>query len=71
MQTTKGADQPAHPCSLISAIVVRCLASIISILAKSKISRLLLASVAVHASLSLNWSKTPKTDFPLTRLNCM
>ena len=25
----KGADQPAHPCSLISAFVVRCLDSII------------------------------------------
>ena len=32
----KGADQPAHPRSLISAFVVRCLGSIIPILAKSK-----------------------------------
>ena len=32
----KGADQPAHPRSLISAFVVRCLDSMISILAKSK-----------------------------------
>ena len=36
----KGADQPAHPCSLISAFVVRCLDSTIPMLAKSKISRL-------------------------------
>ena len=31
----KGADQPAHPCSLISAFVVHCLDSVI---AKAKIS---------------------------------
>ena len=36
----KGADQPAHPCSLISAFIVHCLESIIPILAISKISRL-------------------------------
>ena len=33
----KGADQPAHTRSLISAFVVRCLDSIIPLLAKSKI----------------------------------
>ena len=32
----KGADQPAHPRSLISTFDVRCLDSIIPILAKSK-----------------------------------
>ena len=48
----KGADQPAHPRSLISAFVIRCLASIVPILAKSKISRLQLASVAEQAGLS-------------------
>ena len=36
----KGADQPAHPRSLISTFVVHCLDSNIPILAKSKISRL-------------------------------
>ena len=36
----KGADQPAQPRSLISTFVDCCLDSIISILAKSKISRL-------------------------------
>ena len=34
----KGADQPAHPRSLISAIVIRLLESIISKLATSEIS---------------------------------
>ena len=32
-----GAAQPAHPCSLISNFVVRCLDSIILILSKSKL----------------------------------
>ena len=36
----KGADQPAHPRSLISTFVVRSLDSIIHVLAKSEISRL-------------------------------
>ena len=36
----KGADQPAHPCSLISAFVVRCLDSIISRDSIAEISRL-------------------------------
>ena len=36
----KGADQPAHPHSLISAFVVRCLDSIISLDSIAKISRL-------------------------------
>ena len=35
----KGADQPAHPCTLISTLVVRCLDSMICILAISKVSR--------------------------------
>ena len=36
----KGADQPAHPRSLISTFVVRCLDSIISLVSISEISRL-------------------------------
>ena len=36
----KGADQPAHPCRLISAFVVRCLDSIISLDSIAEISRL-------------------------------
>ena len=37
---SKGADQPVHLRSLISTFVVGCLDSIIPILAKSKVSRL-------------------------------
>ena len=36
----KGADQPAHMRSLISAVVVRCLDSIISLDSITEISRL-------------------------------
>ena len=64
----KGADQPAHPRSLISAFVVCCLDSIISLLAKSKISRLGLASVAGQASLCLTWSQMPRTGIFMTGL---
>ena len=67
----KGADQPAHLRSLISAFVVRYLDSIIPILAKSKISRLQLVSVVEQAGLSLTWSETPKTGFLVTRLMCL
>ena len=35
----KGADQPAHPRSLISTFIVRCLDSMTCILAISKVSR--------------------------------
>ena len=59
----KGADQTAHPRSLISAFVVRCLDSIISVVPMSEMSSLYLTSVAAQAGLSLTWSKTPKTGF--------
>ena len=61
----KGADQPAHPQphSLISAFVIHCLDIIIIILAKPKISRLTLTSVAEQAGLSLTWSQTPEDRF--------
>ena len=36
----KGADQPTHPCSLISTFVVQCLDSIISLVSISEISSL-------------------------------
>ena len=58
----KGADQPAHPCGLISAFVVPCIGSIISLLAIAEISRLAV-SVAEQSSLSHAWSQTPKTGF--------
>ena len=59
----KGADQPAHPRSLISAFVVRCLYSIMSLDFIAKISRLYLASVAAQAGLCLAWSETPEDTF--------
>ena len=59
----KGADQPAHPRSLISTFVVHCLDSVICILAKAKISRLWLFSEAEQASLSVTWSDTPEDRF--------
>ena len=65
----KGADQPAHPHSLISAFVVEpCLDSRIPLVSISEISSLYLASVAEQAGLSLPWSQTPKTGFLVTRL---
>ena len=59
----KGADQPAHPHSLISAFVVRCLDSIISLESIVEVSRFKLASVAAHAGLCLAWSETPENTF--------
>ena len=57
----KGADQSAHPRSLISAFVVRCLDSLIPILAISKVSRL--ASVSDQGGLSLTCSQIPEDTF--------
>ena len=59
----KGGDQPAHPHSLISAFVVRCLDSIMPLVSISEISSFFLASVAAQAGLSVTWSETPKTGF--------
>ena len=59
----KGEDQPVHPRSLISAFVVHCLDSIISLDSIAEISRLYLASVAAQAGLCLAWSKTPEDTF--------
>ena len=59
----KGADQPAHPRSLTSAFVVRCLDSVMSLVSVTKISSLMLASIAEQASLSLTWSETPEDTF--------
>ena len=61
----KGADKPAHSCSLISAFVVPCLDSIIAVLAihVSKISQLKLASVAEQAGVSLTWSQIHEDSF--------
>ena len=59
----KGADQPAHPRSLISAFVVRFLDSVMSLVSVTKIPSLMLASVAEQAGLGLTWSETPKDMF--------
>ena len=55
----KGADQPAHPRSLISAFVIRFSESSISKLATGEISIFLLVSVAEETGLSLVLSETP------------
>ena len=59
----KGADQPAHPRSLISVFVVPCLDIIMSLVSVTKMSSLMLAFVAAQANLSLTWSETPKDTF--------
>ena len=59
----KGADQPGHPRSLISAFVVRCLDSLMSLVSVTKISSLMLASVAEQVSLILTWSETTEETF--------
>ena len=58
-----GAVQPAHPRSLISAFIVRCLDSIMSLVSVTKISSLTLASVAEQSGLSLTLSETPEDTF--------
>ena len=64
----KGADQSAHPHSLISSFVVRYLDSIIPLLSISELSSLYLASVAAQAGLNLTWSQIPKRGFLMTWL---
>ena len=63
----KGADQPAHPRSLISAFVIRLLESIICKLATGEISILKLVSVAEETGFKLTLSETPKKGFLATR----
>ena len=59
----KVANQPAHSRSLISAFVVHCLDSAMSLVSVTKNSSPLLASVDEQASLSLTWSETPEDTF--------
>ena len=59
----KGADQPAHPRSLISAFVVCCLDSIISLVSIPEITSLYIASVTAQVGLSLPWSQTSEDRF--------
>ena len=65
----KGADQLAHPRSLISTFVVRFLDSIIPMVFISETSRLYLASEAEQAGLCLTLAETPKTGFLMPWLN--
>ena len=62
-ENNKGADQLAHPRSLISIFVVCSLDSIMSVDTMCKISSIQVASVAEQVSLSLTWSQSPKTGF--------
>ena len=52
-----------HPRSLISAFIVRCLNSVMYLVSVTKISSIMLTSVAEQASMSLTWSKTPEDTF--------
>ena len=61
----KGADQPAHLRSMISAFVIHFLESIICKLANGEISIFRLVSVAEETGLKL----TPKTGFLPARPN--
>ena len=63
----KGANQPAHRYSVISAFVICLLESIISRLATSKFSIFYLVSVAKETGLSLPLLEIPKTGFLATR----
>ena len=63
ISNNKGADQPVHLRSLIVAFVVHCLDSVMPLVSVTKISSLILASVAEQASLSLIWLETPKDTF--------
>ena len=67
----KGADQPAHPRSLISVSFIRLLISIISSLTTSEMSCFMLVSVAEQTCFNLTFSEPPKTGFLATRLHMM
>ena len=69
LANNKGADQPAHPRSLISAFVIRFLERIIFKFATSEISTFELVSVAEETDLKLALTETPKTGFLATRPN--
>ena len=68
----KGADQPAHSCSLISAFVIHCLDSITTTVAIIQNFNTLarFCIVAELAVLSLTWSHNPKDSFLMTWLIC-
>ena len=59
----KGADQPAHPRSLISAFVVRCQGRMILPVYICELSRFLMVSVVEQVSLCLARSEPPIDTF--------
>ena len=61
--TNKVADQPAHPRSLISAIAIRLLESMIAKVATCKLSIFLLVAVAEQTGLDITRSETIKECF--------
>ena len=61
--TNKGADQPAHPRSLISAFVICLLESILYNPSKSEISIFLLVSVAEQAGFGYDLITNPEYRF--------
>ena len=63
----KAADQPAHPCSLISNFVIRYLERIEAELPPRKISIIWLVAVAEKTSSSLTRSDFLKTGFLVMR----
>ena len=65
----KGANQPAHPRDLISAFVVRCLDSLILLLAIAEISRLLTSLCSWAGRFESYLVANPETGFLVTRLN--
>ena len=62
-----GADQPAHPRSLISAFVIRFVESIICKFATGEFSIFKLVSVPEENGLKLTLLETPKTGFLAAR----
>ena len=69
----KGADQSAHPRSLVSAFVIRCLDNVMFLVSVTKISSLMLPFVAEQANLSLTLSETPEDTFSHdeAHVNCL
>ena len=59
----KGADQPAHSRSLVSAFVFRYLDRIQTLFGTCKVSPFWLVSVAVQAGVSLSWIQSLKKAF--------
>ena len=70
LANNKGADQPVHPHSRLSAFDICFLESIISKLVTDEIIIFWLVSVAEETGLSLALSETLKTSFSASRSKC-